>query len=102
MLTVVGLLVYGLIQRQVRQYLLEHHETIPGNKGETDSPTATVVFESMATLIRLELTIDGMTVYQFHGWQAHHERVFQALGLPSLIDDDLAIQKNSLAMPKGP
>jgi transposase len=102
MLTVVGLLVYGLIQRQVRQYLQEHEATIPGNKGETDNPTATVVFESLATLIRLELTIDGVTVYPFHGWQAHHERVFQALGLPSLIDDDLAIQKNNLAMPKGP
>ena len=102
MLTVVGLLVYGLIQRQVRQYLQEHEETIPGNKGETDNPTATVVFESLTTLTRLELTVDGVTVYQFHGWQAHHERVFQALGLPSLIDDGLATQKNGLAMPKGP
>jgi transposase len=82
MLTVVGLLVYGLIQRQVRQYLQEHEATLPGNKGETDNPTATVVFESLTTLIRLELNIDGVTVYQFHGWQAHHERVFQALGYP--------------------
>jgi transposase len=102
MLTVVGLLVYGLIQRQVRQYLQEHEETIPGNKGETHIPTATVVFESFATLSRVELNVDGVTVYQLHGWQAHHERVFQALGLSPLIDDDSAIQKNSLAMPKGP
>jgi len=102
MLTVVGLLVYGLIQRQVRQYLQEHEATIPGNKGETDNPTATVVFESLTMLIRLELSVDGVTVYQFHGWQAHHERVFQALGLPSLIDDGLETQKNDLAMPKGP
>jgi transposase len=102
MLTVVGLLVYGLIQRQVRQYLQEHEETIPGNKGETDTPTATVVFESLTTLIRLELSVDGVTVCQFHGWQAHHERVFKALGLPPLIDDGLATQKNDLTMPKGP
>ena len=102
MLTVVGLLVYGLIQRQVRQYLQEHEATLPGNKGETDNPTATVVFESLTTLIRLELSIDGVTVYQFHGWQAHHERVFQALGLPSLVDDGLGTQKNDLVMPKGP
>ena len=102
MLTVVGLLVYGLIQRQVRQYLQAHEATIPGNKGETDNPTATVVFESLSTLIRLELSGDGVTGCHFHGWQAHHERVFQALGLPSLIDDGLAIQKNDLAMPKGP
>lgn len=102
MLTVVGLLVYGLIQRQVRQYLQEHEETIPGNKGETDNPTATVVFESFATLSRVELNVDGVSVDQFHGWQAYHERVFQALGLLPLIDDDSAIQKNGLAMPKGP
>lgn len=102
MLTVVGLLVYGLIQRQVRQYLLEYELAIPGNKGETNIPTATVVFESFATLSRVELNVDGVSVDQFHGWQAHHERVFQALGLSPLIDDDFAIQKNHLAMPKGP
>jgi hypothetical protein len=56
----------------------------------------------LTTLIRLELSVDGVTVYQLHGWQAHHERVFQALGLPSLIDDVLATQKNDLAIPKGP
>src|SRR5688572_8585225 len=102
MLTVVGLLVYGLIQRQVRQYLQEHEETMPGNKGETESPTATVVFESFTTLCRVELNVDGVNVDQFHGWQAHHGRIFQALGLSPLIDDDPAIQKNDLAMPKGP
>ena len=102
MLTVVALLVYGLIQRQVRQYLQEQEETIPGNKGETDKPTATVVFESLATLSRVELSLDGVRVDQFHGWQAHHERVFRSLGLPPLIDDDPTTQKNNPAMPKGP
>lgn len=102
MLTVVGLLVYGLIQRQVRQYLQEHEATILGNKGETDNPTATVVFESFATLSRVELHVDGVSVDQFHGWQAHHEWVFLALGLSPLIDDNSAIQQKSLAMPKGP
>ena len=100
MLTVVGLLVYGLIQRQVRQYLQEHEATIPGNKGETHVPTATVIFESFATLSRVELNVDGVTLYQFHGWQVHHERVFQALGLPSLIDEGLATQKLIWQCPK--
>jgi transposase len=102
MLTVVGLLVYGLIQRQVRQYLLEHHEKIPGNKGETESPTATVVFESFATLTRVELRIGKVREDQFHGWQAHHERVFRALGLSPLIDDESETQKNNSTMRKGP
>jgi hypothetical protein len=91
-----------LIQRQVRQYLQEHEETIPGNKGETDTPTATVIFESLTTLSRLELTIDGVTVYPFHGWQAHRERVFRALELAPLIDDEVTTQENHLAIPKGP
>ena len=73
------------MQRQVRQYLSEHHETIPGNKGATESPTGTVVFESFATLTRVELRIGGATVDHFHGWQGYHERVFQALGLAPLI-----------------
>ncbi len=102
MLTVVGLLVDGLIQRQVRQYLLESEATIPGNKGETKMPTATVVFESFTMLTRVDLNVDGMMVYEFHGWQAHHERVFQALELPPLIVDAAATQKNDLAMPEGP
>ena len=32
MLTVLGLLVYGVIQRQVRLYLRTHDQQIPGNK----------------------------------------------------------------------
>lgn len=86
----------------MRQYLSEHHEKIPGNKGETDNPTATVVFESFATLTRVELRIGRVREDQFHGWQAHHERVFRALGLSPLIDDESETQKNDLAMPKGP
>ena len=35
MLTVVGLLVYAVIQRQVRLYLRDHDRQIPGNKGPT-------------------------------------------------------------------
>ena len=38
MLTVVGLLVYAVIQRQVRLYLRDHDRHIPGNKGRLPSP----------------------------------------------------------------
>ena len=76
-----GLLVYGLIQRQVRQYLAQHEASIPGNKGPTGIPTATVIFESFATVMRVELTLEDMRVSQIQGWQAHHERICQALEL---------------------
>ena len=44
MLTVLGLLVYSVIQRQVRLYLRTHDQQLPGNKGLTAIPTAVVVF----------------------------------------------------------
>jgi len=43
MLTVLGLLVYSVSQRQVRLYLRTHDQQIPGNKGMTATPTAAVV-----------------------------------------------------------
>jgi hypothetical protein len=43
MLTVLGLLVYRVIQRQVRLSLRTHDQQIPGNKGLTAMPTAAVV-----------------------------------------------------------
>jgi transposase len=42
MLTVMGLLVYSVIQRQVRLSLRTHDQQIPGNKGTTAIPTAAV------------------------------------------------------------
>jgi transposase len=42
MLTVVGLLVYSLLQHRVRLYLQEHQQHVPGHKGPTDAPTAAI------------------------------------------------------------
>ena len=102
MLTVVGLLVYGLIQRQVRQYLAQHEASIPGNKGPTDVPTATVIFESFATVSRVELTLEDMTSCQIQGWQAHHERICKALELDFSIYKNPTPPENYPAMGKGP
>jgi transposase len=43
MLTVVGLLVHSVIQRQVRLSLRTHDQPLPGNKGGTTTPTGAVV-----------------------------------------------------------
>jgi hypothetical protein len=43
MLTVRGLLVYRVLQRQVRLYLRRHDQQLPGHKGLTATPTAAVV-----------------------------------------------------------
>jgi hypothetical protein len=47
MLTVVRLLLYAVIQRQVRLYLRDHQPQVPGNKGPTATPTAAVLLPSL-------------------------------------------------------
>jgi len=48
MLTVIGLLVSSIMQRQVRLYLHTHNQQVPGNKGATATPTAVVVLSWFA------------------------------------------------------
>jgi transposase len=81
MLTVVGLLVYSVIQRQVRLYLRTHEQQLPGNKGMTATPTAAVVLALFASVALVQLWIDEQTVVQIAGVQPHHLLVCDALGL---------------------
>ena len=102
MLTVVGLLVYSLIQRQVRQFLQQQQQSIPGNKGDTAMPTAAVVFASFASVTQVHLDLDGVDVCQVHGWQAHHELICQALRLDEFWYEKPAALKNHLTGPRAP
>jgi hypothetical protein len=56
MLTVVGVRVYSLIQRQVRLYLRTHDQQLPGHQGLTATPTAAVVLAlcTQGALVHLE------------------------------------------------
>jgi transposase len=83
MLTVVGLLVYSVIQRQVRLYLRTHEQQLPGNKGLTATPTAAVVLALFAQVALVQLWIDEQPVVQIAGVQPHHLLVCDALGLDS-------------------
>lgn len=84
MLTVVGLLVYGLIQRQVRLYLQARQQHVPGNKGPTDIPTAAVVMTLFAPVMMVQVQVDNTIVRQVYGWQDHHDQVCDALGVDRL------------------
>src|SRR5690349_14745940 len=64
MLTVLGLLVYSVIQRQVRLYLHTHAQQLPGNKGLTATPTAAVVLALFAQVALVHLWIDAQEVTQ--------------------------------------
>ena len=102
MLTVVGLLVYGLIQRQVRQYLQQHQQSMPGNKGETETPTAAVVLASFAQVTLVHVALGGIEIQQVHAWQPHHRLICQALEIDDFWYGDSAVQKNNLACPRAP
>jgi transposase len=81
MLTVVGLLVYSVIQRQVRLYLRTHDQQIPGNKGTTATPTAAVVLALFAQVALVQFWLGDHEVAQVYGVQPHHLLICDALGL---------------------
>jgi transposase len=98
MLTVLGLLVYSVIQRQVRLYLLTHDQQLPGNKGLTATPTAAVVLTLFAQVALVQLRIDEQEVTQLSGVQPHHLLVCDALGLDSSWYAVPSIPKNGRDM----
>jgi len=81
MLTVVGLLVYAVIQRQVRLYLRDHEQHVPGNKGPTAMPTAAVVFALFAPVTLVQFAVENTTSRQVSGIQDHHLLVCEAVGI---------------------
>ena len=85
MLTVLGLLVYSVIQRQVRLYLRTHDQQLPGNKGLTAIPTAAVVLALFAQVALVQLWIDEQEVQHIYGLQPHHQLVCHALELDSSL-----------------
>ena len=95
MRTVVGLLVYSLIQRQVRFYLHTHDQQIPGNKGMTATPTATVVLALFAHTALIRLVTGEQESEQVYGLQPHHLLLCDALGLDSSWYEAPSAHKNA-------
>src|SRR2546428_2233437 len=58
MLTVIGLLVYTVIQRQVRLYLRTHDQQIPRNKGMTATPNAATGVALAVQVTPVQFVID--------------------------------------------
>jgi transposase len=95
MLTVLGLLVYSIIQRQVRLYLRTHDQQLPGNKGMTVTPTAAVVLALFAQVALLQVGIGDQRVEQIYGVQPYHLLLCDALGLNYSWYEVPSAQKNS-------
>ena len=96
MLTVVGLLVYAVIQRQVRLYLREHDRQLPGNKGLTATPTAAVVFALFTPVMLVHCTVDNIPSLQVHGVQDYHLLICDAVGIAQGWYQGVATGQNSL------
>jgi hypothetical protein len=69
------------MQRQVRLYLRDHEQQVPGNKGPTATPTAAVVFALFAPVTLVQFAVGNTTSRQVHGIQDHHRLVCEALGI---------------------
>jgi transposase len=94
MLTVLGLLVYSIIQRQVRLSLRTHNQQLPGNKGLTATPTAAVVLALFTQVALVQLWVDEQEVAQLSGVHPYHLLVCDALGLDSSWYETSSAQKN--------
>src|SRR5215831_16441855 len=96
MLTVVGLLVYAVIQRQVRLYLRDHDRQVPGNKGPTATPTAAVVFALFTPVMLVQFALDHTPSFQVHGVQDYHLLVCDAVGIDQAWYHGVVPGQNSL------
>ena len=59
---IIALMVHALVQRQVRAVLASKDETIPGNRGRTQKPTAEVVYRLMEGTLSLPVLLKDGTV----------------------------------------
>jgi transposase len=96
MLTVVGLLVYAVIQRQVRRYLREQNQQIPGNKGPTALPTAAVIFDLFTPVTLVHFAMDNAPILHVHDIQEDHLIVCDAVGIDRAWYQGAAAGQNSL------
>ena len=95
MLTVVGFLVYAVLQRPVRRYLREHNQHLPGTKGLAAVPTAAGVFALFASVMRVQYDVDQRPSRQVHGLQTYHRMVCDAVGIDHAWYQEPTMQQNS-------
>jgi len=97
MLTVVGLLVYTVIQRQVRLSLRQQDHQLPGNKGPTAMPTAAVVLALFTPVTMVHCQVGQTDVLHVVGLQDHHGMVCDALGIDRSWYEASTMPQNSAA-----
>jgi hypothetical protein len=96
MLTALGLLVYAVIQRQVRLSLGASDRYIPGNKGPTATPTTAGVFALFTPVTLVHFTVDNAPLLQVHGIQEDHRIICEAVGIEHAWYQGVAVEQKSL------
>jgi hypothetical protein len=80
-LTVGGWLVEGLLPRHVRRSRQDQAQHVPGHTGPPETPTAAVVMSLLTPVMMVQVPVEQITLRQVYGWQDHHHRVGDALGI---------------------
>jgi hypothetical protein len=95
-LTVMGWLVYAVIQRHVRLSLRAHDQPIPGNTGLTATPTAAVVLALCTPVMLVQFAMDTGISFQAYGVQDDHLLVCEAVGIDQVWYQGVAAGQHSL------
>jgi hypothetical protein len=95
MLTVVGLLVDAVSQRQVRLDLRDPAQHSPGQKGPTAPPTAAVVCALFAPVTLGQCAVEQTTSRQVHGIRDHPLLVCAAVGIDPAWYQGAATRQNA-------
>ncbi|UJS17976.1 MAG: IS1634 family transposase [Candidatus Jettenia sp.] len=73
----VALMVYTLMQRQIRQSLKQAQKTIPGNKGYTDNPTGRVLFQNMRGIAVVVISLGKSILKQITNFTQLHTDILR-------------------------
>jgi hypothetical protein len=74
------------------------HQSRPGNKGRTTTPTAAVVLTLFSPVMLVQLRIDNTAVHHIHGVQPHPLLICDALGIDHTCYEVPGQQENSACM----
>ena len=81
-----ALMIYTLVERQIRRELAQRKERIPGNnRVATQRPTTGVVFKHFQGIRRVWWEVDGQTRAFLQGFTQLHERILNLIGLPTKV-----------------
>ena len=81
----VALMVYTLMERQIRKMLKEEKKVIKGNKGKTDNPTGQVLFWNLSGISVVSYNISNKTYKKIANLTPMHELIVSLFGFDMKI-----------------